>query len=440
MRFFAPLTGLSLLAAGCAHGNPPGVTDGTPRIPPSYGSGFSVADRQRAERYLAEAATLCARDRGRLWGLSLCGPVAIVDITAHALATNEPPPAAEPPAAFGYANAAIDWGGRRWTTVMWQQLNAAEALGYGSGSLLMHELFHRIQVPLGLVFPDSHNDHLDTIEGRYWMQLEFRALERALQDSGAPRAGALRDALAFRAARHAAFPLAAESERVAEINEGLAEYTGIAAAVPSPNARATAAIRRLESVLEQRTFVRPFGYGSGAAYGVLLESWRPHWPRQFTRNDDLSRLVQAASGLKPSTDMQAAAGRYGGVALRVAEERRETERRTRVADIRQRFVDGPVLVFPPAHKYSFAGDVIPIGDAGSIYPGFRAQEVWGSLEAAQVLIAADGSTVTVPAPTTREGARSAGDGWTSVLKDGWGIRPGPRPGDLRVVRVDVPPP
>jgi len=32
-----------------------------------------------AKRYFEEAAKLCERDAGRLWGVSLCGPMVIVD-------------------------------------------------------------------------------------------------------------------------------------------------------------------------------------------------------------------------------------------------------------------------------------------------------------------------------------------------------------------------
>ncbi|PYR57962.1 MAG: hypothetical protein DMF85_12155, partial [Acidobacteria bacterium] len=32
-----------------------------------------------AKRYFEEATKLCERDAGRLWGVSLCGPMVIVD-------------------------------------------------------------------------------------------------------------------------------------------------------------------------------------------------------------------------------------------------------------------------------------------------------------------------------------------------------------------------
>jgi hypothetical protein len=429
--------GLGIFALACANDPSQRTTPDQRRSPISYGSGFSAADRLRAEKYLAEAAALCAKDRGTLWGISLCGPIAIVDPVAHSIAANEPLPAEKQPAAFGFSNSAVDWGGKRWITLMWQQMTAAEDLGYATGYLIMHELFHGIQPRLGLLLPDLNNDHLDTLEGRYWMRLEWRALEAALRSPGRSGTAAIRDALAFRAARRAAFPQAAESERIAEINEGLAEYTGIVVAKATAEARTALTIQRLKWIIEQRTFVRPFGYGSGSAYGMLLERWRAGWTRGFKATDDLPRLLMAAARVQPTTDIEAAAARYGGAALRIAEEAREEERRARVAELRRQFVDGPVLIFPRAGTYTFAGDITPLGTAGSIYPGFRAQVEWGTLEADRVLIAADGKTMTVPAPAGTEGAAVSGAGWKLVLATDWRIEPGIRPGDYKITRGPI---
>ncbi len=404
-----------------------------------YGSGFSPADQKRAAEFFEQAESLCASEGGRLWGVSLCGPIAIVNPATRAIATNEPPPESKRPAAFGFANAALEWGGQRWTTLVWQQMLIADEQGFGVGYLMLHELFHRIQPQLGLLLPDSNNDHLDTLEGRYWVQLEGRALETALRDSGQARVSALRDALAFRTARRKAFPQAAESERVAEINEGLAEYTGLVAGDSSGDAAvATRAIRHLKWVLEQPTFVRPFGYGFGAAYGALLETWHPGWTRQFRATDDLTSSLMEAARLRPTENVNAASERYGGAELRIAEERRKVEREARLAELRQRFVEGPVLVIPRASSFSFAGDIVPLTEAGSVYSAFRAQVEWGSLEAENVLVAAAGGTLKVPAPVKTEGSTLTGQGWKLTLAPGWSIRPGTRPGDFQVIRIDRP--
>ena len=193
-------------------------------------AGTGQIDQSVAEQYFKEARALCERDGGRLWGISLCGPIVIGDPITRALVTSEPAPAAKPPAVLGFANAALNWGGTRWTALSWPRIPKDERL---RARLLAHELFHRIQPTLGLLLPDGENPHLDTTDGRYWLQLEWRALAKALASDGQPARRALDDALAFRQARHAAFPDAAASERVLEINEGLAQYTGTVLAAGS---------------------------------------------------------------------------------------------------------------------------------------------------------------------------------------------------------------
>ena len=184
-------------------------------------------DPQRAAGYFKEAAALCERENGKLWGVSLCGPMVIADAATHTIATSQPAPDAKQPAMLGFANSAMEWGGTRWSTLVWQMIPAD---AHARGRLMMHELFHRVQPQLGFQIRDGQLDHLDTVDGRYWMQLEWRALAKALGASGPARTAALRDALAFRTARRKVFPNAAENERLLEMNEGLAQYTGTVAA------------------------------------------------------------------------------------------------------------------------------------------------------------------------------------------------------------------
>ena len=50
-----------------------------------------------AKRYFEEATKLCERDAGRLWGVSLCGPMVIVDQATGTRATSLPEPDGQPP-------------------------------------------------------------------------------------------------------------------------------------------------------------------------------------------------------------------------------------------------------------------------------------------------------------------------------------------------------
>src|SRR5689334_12614587 len=71
-------------------------------------------DQQRAAEYFKEAQVLCKRDNGRMWGVSLCGPMVIGDMRTGTFATSEPAPAAPRPAFVGMVNAPLEWGGTTW--------------------------------------------------------------------------------------------------------------------------------------------------------------------------------------------------------------------------------------------------------------------------------------------------------------------------------------
>jgi hypothetical protein len=397
------------------------------------GPARAQVDEERAKAYFAEAQLLCERDGGRLWGVSLCGPMVFADPVTGTIATSQPAPDAPRPRILGFANAAIAWGDVRWSTFVWPMIPADDA--HARGRLMMHELFHRVQPQLGLLVPDGRNDHLDTLEGRYWMRLEWRALARALGATGDDRRAAVRDALAFRAARRTRFAEAAENERPLETNEGLAQYTGTVTAATSAAEATADAIAQLARAENEPTFVRTFAYPSGAAYGILLDGWTPGWPRRISEADDLGDLVATATGIAAEPDASAAAVRYGGSELKAAEEQRDAEHRARVADLRRRFVEGPVLVVPRGRNASFVSTgMTPIPDAGTVYPGYRVAGEWGSLQADLVLVSTDGATLAVPAPANPEGPNLAGEGWAVTLNPGWIVRPGPRAGDFVVER------
>lgn len=402
----------------------------------SFAPVSAQVDQQRAADYMKEAAALCQHDGGRLWGVSLCGPMVFADAQTHTIATNQPAPDAPWPRALGYANAAMEWGGVRWSTFVWKIIPQDDR--QARDRLLMHELFHRVQPELGLFLPKSPGtpDHLDGLEGRYWLELEWRALGRALGTEGAEQKAAIRDALTFRHERRARIPGAAERERVQEINEGLAQYTGTVVAAGSREAAVADAIDQLARAPQEETFVRTFAYPSGAAYGLLLDAWSPGWRQRIHATDDLGTLLAAAAQIDTLEDAEVAAKRYGGVALREAEQQRMAARQARIQSLRARFVEGPVLILPRGHNASFiTKGVTPIPGAGTIYPQFRVTGEWGSLEADQVLMSPDGATLTVPAPNPLAGQTLSGPGWHVTLSDGWIVRPGPRKGDYRVVRA-----
>jgi len=392
-------------------------------------------DQQRAQQYFNDAQALCERDGGRLWGVSICAPMVIADRRTQTIATSQPAPEGERPRLLCLVNAPVQWGGATWGAYVWDYV--ANATPRHRMEILLHELFHGVQPQLGLMAPAQATEHLDAADGRYWLRLEWRALARALRESGEQRTIAVRDALAFRQARRLLYPASVEDERGQEITEGLASYTGTVLAAPSVADAITGALELLVTAEAEESFVRTFAYKSGPAYGLLLDAASPGWTRRVRGADDLGTLVMGALAIQPATDATASANRYGGAEIRASEQQREQERQERLAELRQRFVEGPVLQIPGGgNGMSNSLGAIVIPGIGTVYFGpFRASGSWGTLEAEKgVLVATDGRTRRVPAPVRRDDGTFAGDGWTFKVGPGWVVREGSRRGDYEVVR------
>lgn len=393
-------------------------------------------DQARAAQYFKEAQALCERDGGRLWGVSLCGPMVIADAATGTIATSQPAPTGDRPRVLGLVNAPVQWGGVTWSAYNWQMIPKDDQ--GERGRLFMHELFHCIQPRLGLTTAGSADtaDHLDSLEGRYWMRLEWRALARALGASGAARTSAIADALAFRAARYQRFPGAAAAEHPVEMNEGIATYTQYELGSDSAEDANRYAIATLSAAETGTSFVRTFAYASGAGYGLLLDALSPGWHRKITAASDFGRLLAAAADVTAAPDAAAAAARYDGASLRAAEEQRDREQQAIIAGLRRRFVDGPVLVVPRAGTGSvnnMGATVIP--GAGTAFREMSNKGAWGSFDARNgALVSADGETISLPAPVVVDATTLKGDGWTATVGPGWAVQPGPRPGSFRVVR------
>ncbi len=399
-------------------------------------SAFAQVDQALADRLFKDAAAACARDGGRLWGVSLCGPMVIADPATKTIASSQPVPAGEWPPALGYIGAPIEWGGTRWAAYPWLIMGSSDSID--RDRIMIHELFHVVQPQLKLMTFGMPNDHIDAREGRYWLQLEWRALARALTATGTERLDATRDALAFRGHRRSLFPGSDESERTVELREGLAEYTGNVVASTTPADAVAFAVRLLTTPQTATvSFVGGFAYRLGAAYGLLLDAAAPGWPRRITPSDDFGRLLSTALKVQPAADVAAAARRYDGAALRQSEEKRDAEQQVRLAELKRRFVDAPVMIMPRARSVALTSTGrTPVPGVGTvIFGGYRATTDWGRLESTDAILESiDGTTLRLAAPPRTDGTTLSGNGWTITLAAGWVVRPGPRSGDFQVMR------
>jgi hypothetical protein len=339
------------------------------------------------------------------------------------------------PEADNIANTPTQWSGTRWTELVWQMLPEAPTQRH---AMLAHELFHRIQPMLPIAYPEGgDNAHLDTLEGRYLLQLEWRALASALKAPGAAaRRAAVADALLFRSQRYALFPDAAANEGALEANEGVAQYTGVRLGLATPGARTAFAIDSLKPYTPEATFVRSFAYATGGAYGLLLDRADPAWRGKLRSGSRFDQLLRAAMRLPPSnlSTVKVRAAAYDDGTLRAVEVKRDEAMKARAAAQYARFVDGPVLVLPMKHaNRQFNPQTLqPLGDLGTIYPTLRLVDDWGVLEVEDGALMAKDMTATTVSAAGIDPLGLKGAGWRLTLKPGWTVRPGSRKGDFVV--------
>lgn len=443
LRVHAPLVAW-ILAAALGH-SAATAAQPTARHAPSI-------DLAAAAQIFREARALSERDGGRLWGVALYGPMLFWDPDSRFMVANQADArgilkphggvftGTVPPGEL-FANTAQTWSGVLWTQIMWPLPRDPERRDL----LIAHECFHRIRARLHLPpLRMANNSQLDTLQGRYLLQLEWRALSHALAGrTAADRKAAAADALLFRARRYQLFPAAAEQENNLEYNEGLAEYTGVKAGCEGHAAQLRCAQRDLTGVAHEPSFVRSFAYATGPAYGLLLDRYLPAWRRQLASGKRLDELLAQALHVSPGGDLAAqVAARstlYDGAPLLQAETVRDRERQKRLAVYRQMFIEHPVLVLPLKHmQVQFdPRDVLSFEQHGSVYPKLSVTDDWGTLSAQQgALVDPQFHTVTVPAPTSSTAGHLAGNGWTVLLKPGWKLVAGARKGDFTLARPD----
>lgn len=431
MRFACPPR---LLAAACALAGLAG--------PPVS----AAPDPTEAAAVFRDAKAICARDAAALWGRDLCGPILLVDPVDRAVVANQADaggvlkPSGDMfvgvlPASAILANTPVEWSGLRWTELLWPMPGDADQRQV----TLAHELFHRIQPELGLSRPDGGNEHLDTLEGRYLLQLEWRALEKALRASKpAGRKAAVAEALAFRAERYHLFPTAAAEEMALEINEGVPEYTGVRLGLTTAQARTDYAIRDLSSQLSAPSFVRAFAYADGPAYGLLLDQADPEWRGKLNSGQGLHQLLAKALKLPeaPAGDLAARKAAYDpGGALLASEVKRDERLRAELAAYKAKLVDGPVLTLPlRGSKRQFRPPTLrPLKGYGIVYPTLRLSSDWGVLEVDGAALLNSATGLASVSAAGIDPSRLKGEGWTLSLKPGWTVGPGARAGDFAVV-------
>lgn len=412
-------------------------------------STFSI-DKALAARYFAEAEQLWKSDDGKLWGKSGAGAMLFVDPrTRHAVANQAdaeghlkadgPVFAGTLPTNILIANYSRTWAGVKWVIIIWPLPTDP----HSRGVLMMHESWHRIQSEVGLPMSGPNLNHLDQMQARYWLQLEWRALRIALLKAGSERKQAIEDALLFRRQRHTLYAKEASAEMALEMHEGMAEYTGTKLSGMSDGEQLLYTAKNLEQQPPQvGSFIRTFAYLSGPPYGLLLDAAGKTWRPDAKPTTNLGTLLADAYQIKlpdlTADEVETRAERYQGKQLKAKEQDRDAKRQKEIAQAKARYVDGPILILPltkPQFSFTYA-NLIPLEGVGTVYPTITLSDQWGSLEANHgALMATDMKQARLPAPTSKDDLMT-GDGWKLKLNSGWKIVPGKPDGDYTVTKSD----
>lgn len=383
---------------------------------------------QEGPRASAELNQMCQADGGALWGVSLCGPLLVVDPITRTVWANtqdrEGVLTAQGdgwsgvlPSGVGVANTALDWAGVRWAMVL-SPLPDGET---ERRVLIAHEAWHRVQADLGFPAQDAPNAHLATERGRTLLRLEMRALATALRSRGVGQRRAIHDALTLRTARQAAYAQARAEEAALDRNEGLAAYT---AARLGAGAQANAfALRRLDDYDRHQSLSRAFPEATGPAYGLLLDQLRPRWRQELGANTpaDLLAMVSRPPAASPRA-VADAAERYGGAQVTAEERTRAEAESMRLAGLRAAYAGPRLELALTSPRFEFnPSRITPIEGLGSHYELLTLRDVWGELRAEEgALLAPDFRT----ARAVRPGPDGlSGPGWRLTLAPGWALAP-----------------
>lgn len=369
-----------------------------------------------------------------LWNIDLYGPILLADQGTRTLFSNFPDSAGIlkqngeifsgiMPGNMNIANTAITWSGRSWAMIMLPlPANKSERL-----DLLSHELFHRSQAALGFKMNNPANNHLDQKEGRIYLRLELEALRQALiSGSTAETSLHLAYALYFRNHRYSIYPDARPGENSLELNEGLAEYTGIFMSGRDNKQTEHYFENKISGFQNYPTFVRSFAYLTTPLYGFLLSKYDKYWNRQVDNNTNLTDFFINAFRINiPDNPEKETLNQYGFSEIVAEETKREEKTKQLISELKKIFIESPHLEIR-FEKMNISFDprnIIPLEGYGTVYPSLKVIDNWGILTVSDgALLGTSWDKITLSEPTQIEKDKVTGNGWTIDLKSGYIVK------------------
>lgn len=372
-----------------------------------------------------------------LWNKNLYGPVIFVHPQTREFFTNEPGMdgtlqsdkniySGILPASINIANTALNRNDKRWAMIMLPLPQNKE----NRINLLAHELFHSAQPELGFTLNNADNNHLDQKDGRIYLRLELEALKKAIQANAEKELHQhLTHALIFRQYRHTIYARADSTENQLELNEGIAEFTGLIVSSRNKTQTTDHVVKGINDFFNNPTFVRSFAYYTAPVYGYLLYNKNKDWHKSITSTTNLTHTFIEAFNVKLPADLKKTVEKikdqYNGKTIVREELEREEKMQQLIAAYKLKFVEQPhfEIRFQKMNVSFNPSNIMPLEDKGTVYPNMRITDVWGILTVENgALMSPNWDKLSISNPTQITDEKVFGDGWVLELAEGYTVK------------------
>ena len=217
------------------------------------------------------------------------------------------------------------------------------------------------------------------------------------------------------------------AENALEINEGIAEYTGMMLGRKNSNIEQHL-IKNINNFYTNKTFVRSFAYQTIPVYGYLLSKTTPYWHKQINHNTVLTDYFLKAFNISSSYNTDyieiAQQNDYNYTSIITDEKKLEQQKiALKKAYIKKFTQDTTLQIGLKNMNISFdPRNISPLDKLGTVYPNLKISDNWGILTVKKgALISANWDSITVSKPNYKSDSILKGDGWKLVLKTNWSL-------------------
>lgn len=355
---------------------------------------------------------LCDRDSGKLWGINLNAPILCIDSHRNIFSNEKDPQGnlnwkdgvyqGKYPLSKNIANSTTEVFGKKWVMAMLPLPDDS----LERNILFIHEIFHYWQDSLKLEPDYSYNNkHIDRKDARILLKLEWEALRQACLSENLPdRLEHLKNGLSFRAYRHHLFPDYKQDEIAFEIQEGLAQYTGMKICSGEDCTYKFLLDRHFTAYMQKDELIRAFAYFSGELYGYLLDKSGIGWRNVIKKDTDMGNLLQNSYHIQLPPNLpdycQKAKRSYAFRQIENFESERDSLKRIEQQRYQELFTHHVLKL--PIQKINIKfnpNSLQSVEGLGTIYKEVRIVDEWGILETVNggcLMISDDWKTILLP--------------------------------------------